>query len=370
MSRLRVAIVTPTLDTGGSERQIANIAAAIDHEAVELTIVVLFGAYKHHLLDSIDKRVSIVRPRFFHHDPRMGRWLADVLEQRRIDVVHSFLWNADAYSAAAKRRGGRFALICSERGDRTLDAWTPVRAFHPLLDRRLIFPAADLFCANSEFGRDVVVRRGFPIERTRVIPNGIDSDRIDAIAAIDVRALRGWPASDLLAGTVSRLVGYKGIDVLLRAVSMLDGVRCAIVGDGPQRRELERLAHTLGLDDRVAFLGRQAVPEAMVKSFDVFALPTLESEHASNAIIEAMTCAKPVVATRVGGNGEIVIDGKTGLLVAPRSPADLADALRRLRDDAALRSSFGAAGRAAVEERFRVDVIARRMVELWRSAAK
>jgi glycosyltransferase involved in cell wall biosynthesis len=365
--RLRVAIVTPTLDTGGSERQIVKLSSAIDHDEIELTIVILFGAYRHGLVDALDKRVAVVKPRYFHHDPRIPAWLSSVFSERRIDVIHSFLWNADAYAAAAKRSGGTFALICSERGDRSLRGLlSPLRRG---IDRRLIFRKANVFCANSEYGRELLIRRGFARERTHVVPNGIDVREVDAMPPEELRRQYGWLKDAIVIGTVSRLIGYTGIDILIDGMSALRDLRCVIVGDGPQRRALERRVRGQQLQERVVFAGMQRSPESFTKAFDMFVLPTLIStEHCSNAILEAMACGKPVIATQVGGNGELVSDSETGLLVDPGSSAELARAIRHLAADPELRLRMGTAGRARIEDHFRMEVIAPQLTALWRSA--
>jgi glycosyltransferase involved in cell wall biosynthesis len=367
MDRLRVAIVTPTLDTGGSERQIVKLSSAIDHDEVELTIVILFGAYRHGLIGDVDERIGVVTPKYFHHDPRIPAWLRRVFSERRIDVVHSFLWNGDVYAAAAKRRGGAFALICSERGDRSLGGLlSPLRR---AIDRRLTFRQADLFCANSEYGRELLIRRGFPRERTRVVRNGIDTGVVDAIAREDLRRQYGWAEDATVIGTVSRLIDYKGIDILIEAMRELGGLHCVIAGDGPRRHALERSVRRHHLQERVVFAGMQRSPESFTKAFDVFVLPTLIStEHCSNAILEAMVCSKPVIATRVGGNGELVREGETGVLVDAGNSAGLARAIQRLAAEPELRLQMGAAGRKRIEDEFRMEVIAPQLIALWRSA--
>ena len=368
--RLRVVVVTPTLDTGGNERQIVKLSSAIDHDKVELTIVILFGAYRHALMGDVDKRVRVVTPRFFHHDPRIPEWLRNTVSELRADVVHSFLWNADVYAAAAKRRGGTFALICSERGDRSLRG--PLSPLRRRIDRYLPFRQADLFAANSEYGRELLVARGVPRERTRVVRNGIDIRAIDAVAAAELRWQYGWSDDAVVIGTVSRLIDYKGIDVLIDAMVALrsrDDLRCVIVGDGPHRKALERRVRRHHLQERVVFAGMQRSPESFTKAFDIFVLPTLIStEHCSNAIIEAMACAKPVIASRVGGNPELVIEGRTGLLVNPDSSTGLALAMKRLADDPDLRFRMGEASRTRIEEEFLMEVIAPRLMALWRSS--
>jgi len=366
---LRVVLVTPTLDTGGSERQIVKLSSAIDHAEVELTIVILFGAYRHDLAGDVDERVAVVRPRYFHHDPRIPAWLRDTLAERQADVVHSFLWNGDVYAAAAKKGGGKFALICSERGDRSLSG--PLSPLRRSIDRQLTFRQADLICANSEFGRELLVRRGFARERTRVVRNGIDVRAIDAVIAEGLRRKYGWREDDVVIGTVSRLIDYKGIHILIDAMSELRGrgeLRCVIVGDGPERGALERRVRRHHLQEKVVFAGMTRLPESWIKAFHIFVLPTIAAEQCSNAIMEAMACAKPVIASRAGGNPELVTDGVTGLLVDAGDSSGFAHAIQRLAADRELRLRMGAAGRARIDNDFRMDVVAPRLTALWRSA--
>ena len=103
----------------------------------------------------------------------------------------------------------------------------------------------------------------------------------------------------------------------------------------------------------------------IVKGLDIGVLPTSQSEHCSNSILEYMVCGKPVVATNVGGNPELVKDGVTGLLVRPRDPEALAGAIDRLAREQALRSHLGSAGKLVVEGEFLMDVVARRFAGLW-----
>jgi glycosyltransferase involved in cell wall biosynthesis len=137
-----------------------------------------------------------------------------------------------------------------------------------------------------------------------------------------------------------------------------------LVGDSSYRQELERYAKNLGLEDRIIFTGLRFDAAAVLAQASVSVLPTL-TEALSNTILESMAAGKPVVATNVGGNPEAVVDGVTGLLVAPRDPAGLADAISYLLADSKRASRMGEAGRQRVTERFAVEPMVRATEKLY-----
>jgi glycosyltransferase involved in cell wall biosynthesis len=166
----------------------------------------------------------------------------------------------------------------------------------------------------------------------------------------------------LVVGSLGRLDAVKGYDVLLRALVRLPDVRAVVVGEGAARPELERQARELGVAERVELPGWAERPAATLPAFDVFCLPS-RSEGFPLSIVEAMLAALPVVATRVGSVAELV--GDSGLLVERDDVDGLAAALARLRDDAALRTRLGAAGRERARARFTVEHMARAYERLW-----
>lgn len=172
------------------------------------------------------------------------------------------------------------------------------------------------------------------------------------------------PNGELVVGSVGRLDAMKAHDVLLKAIAQLEGVRVVILGEGTQRLALEQLAADLGISDRLTLLGWVDNPRAYLPQFDVMALPS-RSEGFPLAIVEAMLAARPVVATRVGSVAEAVIDGETGLLIEKDDVAGLAAALRRLRDDSALRYRLGCRSREVAVARFTVEHMAKSYERLW-----
>ncbi len=169
----------------------------------------------------------------------------------------------------------------------------------------------------------------------------------------------------IVIGSIGRLDAMKGHDILLRAVAQLEGVRVVILGEGGQRPDLEKLADELGVSDRVQFPGWVDNPRAYLPQFDIFAMPS-RSEGFPLAIVEAMLAARPVVATRVGSVAEAVTDGETGLLINKDDVEGLTAALRRLRDDPALRIRLGQRGREVAQRHFTVKQMVNSYERLWR----
>ncbi len=233
----------------------------------------------------------------------------------------------------------------------------PLRA----IERRWLH-SLDRLVANSQFTADLLVSRlGLPPERVRVFRPGIDFARFQQPGTIP---LPHWPAARKKILSVGRLVAYKGFDRVLQAVAGLVerglDVGYIIVGAGPDRPRLERLAASLRLEQRVHFAG--SVPdEALPRYYNtchLFALVSRE-EPARGAVegfgivcLEANACGKPVVGSRSGGIGEAIIDEQTGLLVAPTDIPALGQALHRLLTDEALAHRLGAQGRRRARRQF------------------
>jgi phosphatidylinositol alpha-1,6-mannosyltransferase len=183
------------------------------------------------------------------------------------------------------------------------------------------------------------------------------------------RARLGIPGSAFVVTTNARLEPHKGIADLIAAVAQLpdpDGsLILQIAGEGPQRQDLERLAAML-LPGRTRFLGHVADHADLYAATDVFAMPTRNAKESFGLVfIEAAFHAVPSVGTRVGGVPDAIVDGETGLLVAPNAPAELAAAVDRLRSDGALRSHLGLAAQARAQELFTVDRMAARYAEAY-----
>jgi glycosyltransferase involved in cell wall biosynthesis len=178
-------------------------------------------------------------------------------------------------------------------------------------------------------------------------------------------------SSDTVLGAVGRLAERKGFRYLVDAMPALlethEKLTLAIVGDGPLRRDLQRQAASLGLADRVRFLGFRRDLRYVLQATDIVVLPSLK-EGLPIALLIAMAEGRPVVASDVDGIPAFVHDGETGLLVPPRDPGSLAEAVGRLLDDRALAARLGRAGRSLVAREASVKRTASRVDELLLSA--
>jgi glycosyltransferase involved in cell wall biosynthesis len=194
----------------------------------------------------------------------------------------------------------------------------------------LQFADVDAFISPSQFLADTYVRAGIPSRKMHVISNGLDVSRFSRIVK--------EPADGLVRFTLIGYLGeHKGVQTLIDAVTLLQGrgsFRVNIVGEGHLRPSLERQVQERGLSGLVKFWGKvkHSEIESVFRETDVQILCSIWPENQPVSITEAMACRTPVIATRLGGNPELVGDGQTGYLVEPRSAPDLARAMRRFLD--------------------------------------
>jgi glycosyltransferase involved in cell wall biosynthesis len=227
----------------------------------------------------------------------------------------------------------------------------------------------DVFIAASELIRAVLIDDGVAPDRIEVVHDGVNVAAIDKQPVVDAHATFWLPRGAALVGNVAALAAHKGqrhlVAAAARVVRDLPDTRFLVVGEGELREPLERQIRDLGLDRHVFLAGFRADALGLIKSFDVFVMSSV-TEGLGSAILEAMACSRPVVATRAGGIPEAVLDGRTGLVVAPHDEAALAEAIVRLLRDETLRDALGRAGRRRVVEAFSVDRLVEGTARVYR----
>jgi glycosyltransferase involved in cell wall biosynthesis len=196
---------------------------------------------------------------------------------------------------------------------------------------------------------------GLPRGSVETIHNGVPDTPLQAAPAV---------APGPLVGALGRFSREKGFDILIRAVALLPRVTCVLVGDGPERPNLERLADDLGIRRRVLMTGWVSRARSYLPSFDLVAFPS-RFEGLPLAVVEGMLAKRAVIASDVGSVGEAVVDGVTGLLVPPEDPDALAAAIARLIDDSKLRSRMGIRGRERALAHFSSQTMARSYEALY-----
>ncbi|RLF96515.1 hypothetical protein DRN58_09650, partial [Thermococci archaeon] len=230
---------------------------------------------------------------------------------------------------------------------------------------------SDKIIAVSNDIKDALVRKGkIKPNRITVIHNGIDLTdvKFDTILRQKIKQKLGIDNTAQVIGCVGTLKLVKGHKYLIQAMPLIlekyPSTYLILVGDGPLRNDLKRLAEKLKVRERIMFLGyRPDIPKLM-NIFDIFILPSL-SEGLSNVLLEAMAASKPVIATNVGGNPEVVEDGETGLLVPPKDPQKIAEAVVSLLNDEDRRIRMGKAGLRRVKERFSISKTVREYEKVY-----
>ncbi len=206
---------------------------------------------------------------------------------------------------------------------------------------------------------------GFHLPNVQLIPNGVDIVRFSPTyvdSTVDKRVQ--------IVVCLSRLCYQKGIDVLLQAWNLVHKqapqARLIIAGSGPLQTQLERLAQALDILDSVEFVGVQGDVQSLLHQSNLAVLPS-RWEGMSVAILEAMACGLPCVASRVSGSEDIIQHGVNGLLVEPEDYRGLAEALLTLLDDPGLIQKYGHAARATIEQHYSIEHITDTYIELYRS---
>lgn len=306
-------------------------------------------------------------------DLGVSRRMARDMRTHRTEVLHAHQYTPFFYSAIAARLcRPRPRVIFTEHGRHYPDVVSNRRR---LANRWLLARLADRVNAVCDFSaRSLAEKDGFRRDRIEVIPNGIDVPKYEAVS--DVAAARcrlGLDPTRRYVACVARLHPVKDHRTLLHAFAQVAATRpdtdLLLVGDGVLRPDLEALVNTLGLGQRVRFLGVRDDVADILQVVDVFALTSV-SEAASITLLEAMGAGQPVVVTAVGGNPEIVRNGVDGLL-APRGDAGaVAAALLRVLNDVPYARQLGASGAARVREHYLLDRTVERYYALYASEAR
>jgi glycosyltransferase involved in cell wall biosynthesis len=344
---------------GGTERQVVNLARGLDRGRFDLHVACLGRSGE--LLNQVEGNQIPLSEypinSLFNHTTVREQWkFAGYLKRNRIQIVHSYGFYSNVFAVPSARLGGVPVVISSIR-----DTGDPLTSLQRRV-QKVICALADHVLANSNAVRGRLLEEGYRPGKIGVIRNGIiiPAQSGDGVRGL-IRREFGLPENARLIAVVSRLNPLKGIEYFLEAAALLaarfEDVFFPIVGDAVDPAYMAALkdhAAGLGLGRRVLFTGFRLDIGSILPDLLISVLPSL-SEGLSNVLLESMAAGVPVVATKVGGNPEVVEEGVTGLLVPPRDPAALADAVGTLLENPGLASRFGTSGRRRVEVHFSLD---------------
>lgn len=370
---LRIAFCIDSLDVGGTELNAVRTAEHLVGTG-EVTLFVyhmqgdgpLLARYRD--IAANLRRVSL-RNLYGPLTFKRGLEFARSLRSDRVEVLHCHDVYSNIFGVPWARLGAAKAAIASRR-------WTDSLPRPGLaVPNRWVSRWATRVLANSERIAQLVESEGVPRERVFMLPNFLDDsafEDLDPTLRADQLGSFGIPSGRLVIGAVGRLVPEKGYEHLLRAVAKLEnGIEPVIllVGEGPERQRLSRLAHDLGIGDRLFLPGTLRTAWNLQQLMDLIVMPSV-SEGFPNSLIEAMAAQRPIVATRVGGIPDALEHGVTGLLTEAGSVDDLTASIRTLLGDRSLAGRLGTQAREVARSRFGAEQVIGRLLDLYRSLAQ
>ncbi len=355
-----ILLMVRELNLGGSERQMAEIAKALDRAKFDPHA----GCFRAGGLRADDLRQAGVPVVNFDVPSIMslkGAWqIVRYIREKKIRLVHTFDTPANLYGVPAARVAASAIVLSSQRVDRSL--WPPMQHHGLRLTDRMV----DGVVVNCEFlRRHLQTDEKVPADLIHLCYNGIDT-------AVFQPGSRSKPDifadAQLVIGVVCALRPEKGLRTLLQAFAevrpLAAGIKLLIVGSGPCREDLQREAAALDILASCRFEPATSQVAEWLQAIDIFVLPS-HSEAFSNSLMEAMACGCCVAASRVGGNPELVAEGETGMLFEAGNAQDLARVLRTLVAGPELRTRLAANATDLIQRKFSLETSARRMGEIY-----
>ncbi|MGP1449494.1 MAG: glycosyltransferase [Wolinella sp.] len=350
---IKILETESSLGWGGQENRTARLINSLDSSCFEVCVATPKEA-------ELYKRRDTIRARFFHVDMKKSYslkaiWeLYKIIKKERIDIVST-------HSGKDAWLGVIAAKLAGARAIRTRHLQTPISS-------PLSYNLHDKVVCVSDFVLEDLKNRGVDSRRLLTIRTGIDTQKYQPQKSGRLREILGVGEDIILVGIVAVLRGAKGHKILLEAVAELaDNVRLVIIGDGPQRENIENEITRLGLGGRAIMLGHREDVAELMPGLDIFVLPS-RMEALGTAILEASACGVAVVGSDAGGIPECVREN--GLLFGVGEVGALRNALATLAGDLALRKEMGRVGRELVEREFSIEVMTKKTEVLYKETIK
>jgi len=360
----RVALLCTPVDFGGAEQVVLSLLKNIDPQRIEIIPIVFVRSKlgenlfleKANGLGIASKVVVLNKCRLKYLNPVLNTLETyRLLDGARVDMIYTHGYRADVIGLVVAKLKG-LPIIASCHGFISTDVHLKL---YVTLDC-LVLKHFDKVIATSELIKTDLVNHGVEKVRVNVIQNAVAVQQhgtsLSAIRA-RIRQLLYMEETELLVGYIGRLSPEKGVSFLIEAASLLRGMgvhfRLLIIGDGPQKADLDRLVKDRGLEGRVVFAGFQSDVLSWLPALDVFVLPSL-TEGTPMALLEAMAYGIPPVATAVGGVPHVLSSDHNGILVSSGNAEALTDAIARLCEDPSLRERLALNARETIRKQYSI----------------
>ncbi len=370
----KILLYTDTVQIGGAELQMLLLAKFINKS--EFMPILACGNHKQ--LDNWCEKfkkeeISVIRLEISSkHDLKQYSLLKEIIEQEKIDLLHIHVWNpASGRLGFLAGKSTKTPIITTEHDPFKLSLVKNIFKKHTLKSVKKIITVSK---NNAQILKKLYPKHN---QKISVIHNGIDTtwwkSQLLRFTENDLKEIKEKvfhaKKDTLIIATIAELHERKGLKYLIKAmpelVKKFPNVKLIIIGEGPQRKELEQLVKKLDMQANIELLGRQNDIPFLLKSSNIFALPSRrEAFGLVNA--EAMICGLPVVATKVGGIPEIVADEKTGILVKPEDEKELEQALETLIKSSDKRERMGTAGHELVLKEFDAKKMAEEYEKIYK----
>jgi len=371
--KISILFVIDGLEFGGGERVFLQLASGLKERYKIFVATNTDGTFAHELKKLAIEHFSLKMTRQLDFKPI--RQIRDIIRRNKIDLVHSQGVRADFFTRVAARIADSPHILCTVA--------MPVEGFDIGPFRKSIYRFLDhlseryverFIVVSDSLKKILIEKRRIPTERVVRIYNGIEVNQYHPdLKETDVRNQLAIANSKPLIGAIGRMVWQKGFEFLIRAIPDIIEVapetRFLLVGQGPLRPDLERLARQLNISDKVIFAGFRSDIQHILSAINILVVPSI-LEGFPMITLEAMAMAKPIVATQIQGIAEQISDLREGILVPPKNSSALAAAALRLINDKKLASSLGMAARRKIECCFSIERMINETEQVYLSLLK
>ncbi len=370
--RMRILQIVNGFAIGGAETKLLDLIRRLDRKKYEIFVVSVGqgGPLQSDFEKAADDLVVFEKKSAF--DFSLIFKVAHYIRKNKIDLVQTTLLYADLIGPVAAKLAGAKHVISWETVSHGTNDPLRTKLRHRFGYRLSMKMVSKIVAVSEETKTSIIANRKINPRKVEVIYYGVDTDLFNRSENGNhiKREVLGIQENEIVILTVARIEEVKGHQFLIEAakdiVKDFPRVKFFFVGDGVLREELEKRVQALALFAHFYFLGFRKDVGDLLKTADIFVLPSL-SEGLPNVLLEAMASSKPVVATNVGGIPEIIVHGKTGYLVPPKNPRLLGKAIRKLLENPDDRKKIGEAGRNIVTHKFSLDRMVRNFDQLYAS---